>query len=723
MTATVCGTPTNGDEGPTRTTPIPTVTACATASRHGSGPTPTVADRTHGSTEDSDADGLRDVEEAALGTDPTQPDTDGDSRLDGEETVQSGGDPKGWSDPTVIDSDHDGVNDRWDDRPNTPDAPGSIPDFLRDTDEDGVNDSAEGEYGTDPRNADTDGDGFSDRVDVAPRRPNRSNDPSGDGDYDGDGVSNADEKTFGSDPFNPDSVGQGRGDRAEVDVAVRERAEYQAETSGPIGYLATLQTHGTTPTEAEVEAARASIEELIGSENIMARDRGYEARRDFDGIEPPGAHVAAMEEFVRDARDADVDRDPAAFARAFEAQTGRPPSAGEVDAFRNPSPSDVIGAGRVGDLLGRDLPADSALSSQIDAVLQGNQPGAAAPTSTGPNRPGATPGTGSSPGSGSTPNTGTSPSAGTEPPVDQSDRPIGTNAGGNGPGAQPTTPTAPTSPGAGTTPTAGPDTGGAPAPPTTEPSAPDGGGAFSTDSQGNTNVVRPDGSGTQWGPDGEVTYDSRAERAAVAAGDSSSNWRAYLDTPPMDKPAGGDPDGADPDADEEDPDEEEDEGDEPDGEEGEDAEDDEEDEDDAEDDEDDNDDNDDQDEEEEGMTDPDAGGGSAPGIDAGSGSINPQEFISSTRGAAVTNTGRGDLGGGLGPVTGEVRTTNTAGPDVNPDADSMEGGGSLRAPAPEDGVNPDLVHGLGPLQPPTDDGVNPYAGRTGVPRPPPKGPR
>ena len=109
------------------------------------------------------------------------------------------------------------------------------------------------------------------------------------------------------------------------------------------------------------------------------------------------------------------------------------------------------------------------------------------------------------------------------------------------------------------------------------------------------------------------------------------------------------------------------------------------------------------------MTDPDAGGGSPLGVDAGSGSINPEDVVSSTRGTAVTNTGRGDLGGGLGPITGEVRTTNTAGPDVNPDADSMEGGGSLRAPAPEDGVNPDLVHGLGPLQPPTDDGVNPYA--------------
>ena len=254
----------------------------------------------------------------------------------------------------------------------------------------------------------------------------------------------------------------------------------------------------------------------------MARNRGYEARRELDGIEPPAAHVAAVEEFLRDTRDAEIDRDPAAFARAFEAQTGHPPSAGEVDAFRNPSPSDVIGAGRVGALLGRDLPPDSALSAQIDAVLEGNQPGAAAPTSTGPNRPGATPAMGSSPGSGSTPNAGTSPSAGIEPPVDQSDRPIGTNTGGNGPGTQPTTPTTPTSPGAGATPTApgaaaptGPsDPVGGTDPPSQPPT--EGGDVVVTDpATGNIHVNRSDGSAAVYDSKGGVIYDSRAEKAAL----------------------------------------------------------------------------------------------------------------------------------------------------------------------------------------------------------------
>ncbi|MBA2280691.1 MAG: hypothetical protein H0W25_05575, partial [Acidimicrobiia bacterium] len=649
------------------------------------GTDPTVADRADGSREDSDADGLRDVEEAALGTDPTEPDTDGDTKLDGEETVRSGRSPKDWSDPTSIDSDHDGVNDRDDDQPNTPDRPESIPEFLRDSDEDGISDQQEEESGTDPYNADTDGDGFSDRIDVAPRRPNINNDPSGDADYDGDGVSNADEKVFGSDPFDADSTGSGRGDRVEVDVAVRERAAYQAETSGPIGYLDTLLLHGATPTAEEEAAAEASIAELIDSENIMARDRGYEARRHFDGIEPPAEHEAAIEQFDRDARDADIDRDPAAFERAFEAVNGRPPTGAELDAFRNPSPSDVIGTGRANSLLGVDVPVDSALSSQIDAVLQGNQPGAVVPTNTGPARPGSTPGTGWTPGSGTSPNTPTSPNDdGGEPGVDRNEPPIGANTGGGNPGGSPAAPpNPPAGPGAGSpAPPAAPGSGPAApvdppggADPDPGPTAPPEGDEIVVrdPATGWTHVNRSDGTAAAYASDGSVVYDTR---------DGTDNRDQQAAKEKAAKEA-----------------EEE--------EEGEEEEDDEEDDEEDEDDDDEEDDEEDEDDDEEGMTNPDADTGNG-GL-AGAGLADPGDLISSTRGVAVTNTGRGDLPNA--EITGEVHTPARAGPDVNPDADSTDGGGSLRAPAPTDGVNPDLLNtiGAGPVTPPEDDGINPYA--------------
>jgi hypothetical protein len=47
---------------------------------------------------------------------------------------------------------------------------------------------------------------------------------------------------------------------------------------------------------------------------------------------------------------------------------------------------------------------------------------------------------------------------------------------------------------------------------------------------------------------------------------------------------------------------------------------------------------------------------------------------------------------------------------VNPDADSGSGGtGTVRVPLGGDPVNPDLDLGLGPISPPEDDGINPYA--------------
>ena len=116
----------------------------------------------------------------------------------------------------------------------------------------------------------------------------------------------------------------------------------------------------------------------------------------------------------------------------------------------------------------------------------------------------------------------------------------------------------------------------------------------------------------------------------------------------------------------------------------------------------------------------------SPEADTGAGNPIPgtqtgplQPDYGSSTGAGVTDGGRGDLG--LGVIEGEIRVRNTAGPDVDPDADTGSGGlvsgdgslvpdyGSATGAGVTDGGRGDLPTGLGPIEPPTDDGVNPYA--------------
>ena len=90
----------------------------------------------------SDNDGLSDGEEIALGTDPNNPDSDGDGILDGQE-VLDGTNP-------LDDCDHNGGK--------------ALPDS--DCDADGLTTAQEDAIGSDPNNADTDGDTIPDGQEI-----------------------------------------------------------------------------------------------------------------------------------------------------------------------------------------------------------------------------------------------------------------------------------------------------------------------------------------------------------------------------------------------------------------------------------------------------------------------------------------------------------------------------------------------------------------------------
>ena len=137
---------------------------------------------------DSDGDGLSDDEENQIGTDPLNPDTDGDGVGDGLERLEG-------LDPLVDDiSSVIKCNPKLDD------------------DADLLNECEERVIGTDPYNADTDGDGLSDFVEV--RSGTNPLVPEDLTDTDRDGVSNADEVMAHTDPLAND--GEYRADRGYV---------------------------------------------------------------------------------------------------------------------------------------------------------------------------------------------------------------------------------------------------------------------------------------------------------------------------------------------------------------------------------------------------------------------------------------------------------------------------------------------------------------------------
>ncbi|WP_211356931.1 hypothetical protein [Phaeodactylibacter luteus] len=166
---------------------------------------------------DCDGDGVPNGEEVSNGTDPynNPGDTDGDGTNDDQE-IEDGTDPNDPCSPAQAAgyAGYDAGNAIW---------------SAADCDGDGVANGAEVSASTDPYNTDTDGDGVSDATDANGTNPcipvqavgytgyDASSAIWSAGDCDGDGISNGDEDTNGTDPYNADTDGDGVNDDTDPD--------------------------------------------------------------------------------------------------------------------------------------------------------------------------------------------------------------------------------------------------------------------------------------------------------------------------------------------------------------------------------------------------------------------------------------------------------------------------------------------------------------------------
>ncbi len=116
---------------------------------------------------DRDRDGLTDEEERRRGTDPGKPDTDEDGWSDGTEVFLGTNPRDGANAPS--DTDGDGLSDSWE-RGHFGDLSQGA---MDDPDGDELSNVLEQQYGTDPRDSDTDDDGTNDGLEVAQGRDAR----------------------------------------------------------------------------------------------------------------------------------------------------------------------------------------------------------------------------------------------------------------------------------------------------------------------------------------------------------------------------------------------------------------------------------------------------------------------------------------------------------------------------------------------------------------------
>jgi hypothetical protein len=196
-------------------------------------------------TGDSDGDGLADTQEQQLGTDPHNPDTDGDNLGDGAEVNTH------QTDPRNPDTDGDHLGDGAEVKTHHTDP------LNPDTDGDGLTDGAEvNKHDTNPNEADTDGGGVHDGTEVNttgtdPKDPADDNSATP-ADQDGDDILDVVEVLIGTDPNNADTDGDGLDDGDEIYVQGTSPTDADTDDDG-LGDGREIKTTHTDPISPDTD--------------------------------------------------------------------------------------------------------------------------------------------------------------------------------------------------------------------------------------------------------------------------------------------------------------------------------------------------------------------------------------------------------------------------------------------------------------------------------------